>query len=273
MGGCACTGAARARVDSGGGAPAEGAHGAARGWARQTRRRVFVEAPAAAMHPRLRRVLQPFTPSPLLAVVPYPPPLCTHPTSSWADTLIARILVPPACGCFTPSLPPPYPTSLTPPPRPPSPPSPCPLNAAPPTMGTTLSVLVADVDDAVDVAAVLPPDSWALFDAATAANTAVNAADSASVSTHLRLQELFAASAVVYDSRAEADRLLEWDDWADVAGREGPRPRAASVRGGGGGGGGRLPARRRRAGAVWLAEGRAGAEAPPPGGRTVSFAF
>jgi len=141
-------------------------------------------------------------------------------------------------------------------------------------MGTTLSVLVADVDDAVDVAAVLPPDSWALFDAATAANTAVNAADSASVSTHLRLQELFAASAVVYDSRAEADRLLEWDDWADVAGREGPRPRAASVRGGGGGWGGDVFPRAAAApGRCGSQRGGRGRRHRRRGGRTVSFAF
>ncbi|GAB0493457.1 hypothetical protein MMPV_004739 [Pyropia vietnamensis] len=88
-------------------------------------------------------------------------------------------------------------------------------------MGATLSALTVDGDDTIDLATVVAPDARCLFDATTAANTAINVAGSASVSAHLRLQELFAASAVVYDSRGDATRLLERDDWAEVACREG----------------------------------------------------
>lgn len=100
-------------------------------------------------------------------------------------------------------------------------------------MGATLSAITVDGDDAVDLAAVLPPDARSLFDATTAANTAVNVAGSASVSAHLRLQELFAASAVVYDSRPDATRLLERDDWAEVAaGRAGGGWEGGALEGG-----------------------------------------
>lgn len=112
-------------------------------------------------------------------------------------------------------------------------------------MGATLSAITIDGDDTIDLAAVLPPDARSLFDATTAANTVVNVVGSASVSAHLRLQELLAASAVVYDSRGDATRLLERDDWAEVAAAASSTPTSRMGGGGGNKRGGRLAGRRR----------------------------